>query len=251
VTSNDWGYVDSEGNYTGGWSGSDASRDRAVGEARSGRVQKRQQKVWNAVRLAGLDGMTWWEVGAALGMHHGAASGALSNLHKAGRLVRLKERRGGSSVYVLPHAVNGRDIAPHGRVRAAAAPVGTESQPEAQDGHTATAGEQQEAWDAAYLKGKADGSDEGWQRGYDEGVAAGAAEGERLAMDSGIARRAYNDGIERGAKQERARFQNYLAALEVEINRLGANRALGGHHNKCWLQHPACLLRTIQKAVQP
>lgn len=53
----------------------------------------------------------------ALHCHHGAASGALSNLHKEGKVARLKDQRGGSAIYVLPHAVNERPVARYGRIR--------------------------------------------------------------------------------------------------------------------------------------
>jgi len=46
-------------------------------------------------------GATWYEVAEHLGIHHGSASGALSNLHKAGRIVRTTDRRGRSEVYMI------------------------------------------------------------------------------------------------------------------------------------------------------
>lgn len=60
-------------------------------------------------------GMTWRELGDACGWHHGQASGALSALHRAGRVARLREQRAGSGVYVLPNEVHGRDVATFGR----------------------------------------------------------------------------------------------------------------------------------------
>jgi hypothetical protein len=47
-------------------------------------------------------------------MHHGQASGALSVLHKEGRIARLTERRNRCAVYVLPEYVQGRETSPHG-----------------------------------------------------------------------------------------------------------------------------------------
>lgn len=62
----------------------------------------RRRAVAQVVGKAGAVGATWGEVADALGLHHGSASGALSSLHKTGMLVRLKEKRGRSSIYVIP-----------------------------------------------------------------------------------------------------------------------------------------------------
>jgi hypothetical protein len=48
-------------------------------------------------------------------MHHGQASSALSVLHKAGRIVRLAEKRNRCHVYVMPNEAVGRVVQPHGR----------------------------------------------------------------------------------------------------------------------------------------
>lgn len=60
----------------------------------------------------GERGVTARELGDHLGTHHGSASGALSNLHRKGELLRLTERRGGQSVYVLPAHQQGRPLVP-------------------------------------------------------------------------------------------------------------------------------------------
>lgn len=54
------------------------------------------------------------------GWHHGQASGVLSVLHKAGRVVRLREVRGRCKVYVLPQFADGRAVEAHGNRRGAA-----------------------------------------------------------------------------------------------------------------------------------
>lgn len=100
---------------TAGWSGSTASRQRAEDEAADGTLLSRQRAVLNILNEAGPAGQTWFEVGDFLDVHHGAVTGALSSLHKAGMVVRLKERRGRSSIYVLPQYVGGRTTVPHGR----------------------------------------------------------------------------------------------------------------------------------------
>lgn len=64
-----------------------------------------------------------WEEDAGLG--HGAASGALSNAHRAGYLVLLRERRRGYGVYVRNRhdLVMGRDTVPHRSNRPGATPA--------------------------------------------------------------------------------------------------------------------------------
>jgi len=57
--------------------------------------------------------MTWVELAQELGLHHGSASGVLSNLHKVGLLARLQETRYKCQVYVDPNHVLGRQTAPY------------------------------------------------------------------------------------------------------------------------------------------
>lgn len=54
-------------------------------------------------------GMTWREVAQATGMGHGTVSAVLSTLHQAGTVARLKEKRDGLRVYVLPEWVGDRE----------------------------------------------------------------------------------------------------------------------------------------------
>lgn len=54
------------------------------------------------VREAGSRGVTWRELAATYGIHHGQASSALSNLHRSGAIVRLAETRDRCGVYVTP-----------------------------------------------------------------------------------------------------------------------------------------------------
>lgn len=59
-------------------------------------------------------GVTWIEVATENGaMGHGSASRVLSDLHRTGRVLRLSERRGGSSVYVLPEHRRDRETVPY------------------------------------------------------------------------------------------------------------------------------------------
>jgi hypothetical protein len=102
---------------TSGWSGSDTSRERAERDDVDGTTSRRQSQVIFLLAGEGALGATWKEVADRLGWHHGQASGALSVLHKEGKVDRLTTRRNRCSVYVLPQFRLGRDAAPHGRRR--------------------------------------------------------------------------------------------------------------------------------------
>lgn len=105
--------------YSGssGWAGSGASKDRADHDDSSGRTTERQQRVLAFLSDCTWDGATWREVASRFSMHHGQASGVLSVLHKTGHILRLQERRGRCSVYVMPEFVEDRATAVHGSVR--------------------------------------------------------------------------------------------------------------------------------------
>lgn len=122
-------YPEPDGTSTGGWSGSDTSKERAVTEATDGTLQKRQLQVLTLLHQRKWSGATWKEVAGVLRLHHGQASGALSNLHKAGRVARLTHKRRKCAVYVHPDFVDGRPTAPYGRRKPGTEQVGTESQP--------------------------------------------------------------------------------------------------------------------------
>jgi hypothetical protein len=100
---------------TSGWSGSDTSRERTRDADTSGATSYRQSAVLFALFQAGEDGLTWKEVGDAMGWHHGTSSGCLSVLHMVGRIARLSVKRDRCKVYVHLDYVAGRDIEFHGR----------------------------------------------------------------------------------------------------------------------------------------
>lgn len=100
---------------TSGWSGSDTSRDRALEADKSGVTSYRQSAALFELYKAGGDGLTWRELGDAMGWHHGTASGCLSVLHLDGRIARLAEKRDRCKVYVHLDFVGGRDTEAHGR----------------------------------------------------------------------------------------------------------------------------------------
>lgn len=98
-----------------GWSGSDTSRERALEADTSGVTAARQRNTVAYLHGVGSYGATWSDIAAALNVHHGSASGVLSVLHKAGKIMRLRQTRDRCKIYVLPDYVNGRDTEPHGR----------------------------------------------------------------------------------------------------------------------------------------
>jgi hypothetical protein len=105
-------------NGTEGYAGSDTSRQAAIDAAVHGTASKRQRYILILAGRAKERGITVAELRDA-SLHHGRVSGALSVLHKVGKLVRLTEVRGRCKVYVLPDYVNGRPTEPHGVVHRA------------------------------------------------------------------------------------------------------------------------------------
>lgn len=101
-------------NGTGGWSGTDTSAARADYMVESGQLSKTQHGVIQHLSTAKAYGATWKEIripdenGGF--MHHGSISGALSNLHKDGRISRLTSKRDGCLVYVLNEWTQGREL---------------------------------------------------------------------------------------------------------------------------------------------
>lgn len=87
-------------NGTGGYAGTDTSRERAEREAADGTLADRQQQILDYLLHCGNVGGTWHQLSIELGLHHGQVSGALSNLHKAGEVFMLKQRYNRSHPYV-------------------------------------------------------------------------------------------------------------------------------------------------------
>lgn len=97
---------------TSGYSGSDASRERAETNDSNGRTASVQSRVFAYVTGCREFGATIAEIRDAIpSEHHGTLSGALSVLHKEGILARLTEKRNRCSVYVLPGYVGTREQA--------------------------------------------------------------------------------------------------------------------------------------------
>ncbi len=102
-------------NGTSGWSGTDTSEERAKDNDTSGNTAKTQSFVLNHLVYMGATGGTWKEIAEISGWHHGTVSGALSVLHKGGKIARLTERRNRCRVYVHPAYINERDTDSQGR----------------------------------------------------------------------------------------------------------------------------------------
>lgn len=103
---------------TEGYAGSDTSKAQAQADAVNGVASKRQRYVLILASRAGERGITVAEL-RDTSLHHGRVSGALSVLHKTGRLLRLTEVRDKCKVYCLPQYANGRPTEPHGVVHRA------------------------------------------------------------------------------------------------------------------------------------
>lgn len=68
-----------------------------------------RQQVLVLLQGSKVEGVTWQEVAALTGKQHGSVSAVLSTMHKADLIDRLRERRGGCKVYVLPEFTGDRD----------------------------------------------------------------------------------------------------------------------------------------------
>lgn len=106
-------------NGSSGHSGSSSSKERADYLDKSGKTRKYQFRIMDYLREQADQGATWKEVSELLDVHHGTASGALSILHKAGLLERLKETRGKSKIYVLPEFIMFRETEPPKKIKQA------------------------------------------------------------------------------------------------------------------------------------
>ena len=90
--------------YADGTSGHQEGTSKAAEPTR----RRLLPSVLEDLRRAGPDGLTWRDLAAMHGMHHGQASSALSNLHRSGAAVRLQETRERCGVYVTPGNTRGR-----------------------------------------------------------------------------------------------------------------------------------------------
>jgi hypothetical protein len=79
-------------NGTGGYVERPTSIARAIDEVADGTLSQRQQAVLQLLNKAGRNGCIWTAIGQQLNLHHGQASGVLSNLHKAGEVFMLRKK---------------------------------------------------------------------------------------------------------------------------------------------------------------
>jgi len=100
---------------TSGHSGSETSKERALGSDRSGQTARRQAQALKLLDEQKSFGITWKELSDMTGLHHGNSSGVLSVLHKTGRIARLREKRNRCKVYVNLDSIQDRAIELQGR----------------------------------------------------------------------------------------------------------------------------------------
>lgn len=98
---------------TSGHSGTPASLARAEALDASGQTASTTERVYALVKGNASIGLTDREAQSFTGLGHGTTSGALTRLHRAGRVVRLTEQRHRNEVYVLPEHANGRPESPY------------------------------------------------------------------------------------------------------------------------------------------
>ena len=91
----------------------DTSQERQERNDHSGVTSHVQVTVLQALGRLKAEGITAAELEDALQIGHGMASSALSHLHRAERIRRVKMRRGRHEIYVLPEYVNGREESPY------------------------------------------------------------------------------------------------------------------------------------------
>lgn len=101
-------------NDEGGYPNSIGHSGSATSEAAATRITgARSQQVYDVVARSRHRGMTVGEVQRALDVGHGSASGALTRLHRAEYLVRLKQTRNKQQIYVVEAFSGGREQAPY------------------------------------------------------------------------------------------------------------------------------------------
>jgi hypothetical protein len=98
-------------NDTSGHQAAESSAEGVRHADVTGITAKAQKYALIMATQGGRNGVTVAELRERHGsLHHGRISAALTNLHKAGRLAALRERRGHCGIYVLPEFVEGREV---------------------------------------------------------------------------------------------------------------------------------------------
>lgn len=97
---------------TEGHNQSSGSIDRATDPDALSKAARSQRLILAHLAQVGERGTTCHEAEPVVMLTHETYTGSRANLHKAGRVVRLTEKRERRGVYVLPEHVAGRDIEP-------------------------------------------------------------------------------------------------------------------------------------------
>jgi ribosomal protein S25 len=101
------------GSTGSGHAGNDTSRERQERNDASGVTSRAQLAALKLLMEYKSEGITAAEFEDQMGIGHGMASSALSHLHRANRVKRVKMRRKRHEIYVLPEYVNGREESPY------------------------------------------------------------------------------------------------------------------------------------------
>lgn len=200
-----------EATYAGttGHSGTDTSRAQAEDMPKHGRAQA---WVLRSAANLGEQGVTivdlrsWFD-----DMHHGTLSSALTNLHRAGRLARLTEKRDRCHIYVLPEYAAGRATEPP-----------TVAAPRVDP--------------AAVEQTMREEYDRGWQEGHDRGW----QEGRAIPSTAAIREEGNAEGRRAAAHAVGQHINAMLAAMPSSS---------ATHHERCWQKHPACALQAVRKVT--
>jgi hypothetical protein len=96
-----------------GDAGNESSRQRRILEDLTGLTGKRQREIFTRVVQSGYAGMTVGEVEDRLRLGHGQASSALTHLHRAQHLIRIKDQRMKQEIYLHPDYRGDREESPY------------------------------------------------------------------------------------------------------------------------------------------
>jgi hypothetical protein len=77
-----------------------ASTERETAEIETGAHATGMKIVLRLLENAGNYGMTWNEIAACTGWHHGKVSSRLTNLHKSGHVFALRQKRNRCHIYM-------------------------------------------------------------------------------------------------------------------------------------------------------
>lgn len=235
--------------------------------------------------MVGERGLTWRELSAGTGGHHGQISAMLSTMHRRGTIARLTEKRRNCGVYVLPEHVAGRDTVPFGtRTNSPqAVPYKTleaelhvelatlRSLVAAQQAELASRQAETEVYsewvvslqqsaaeakksaakDARALRKERDAAvEEAKQQGEATGWNAGYDEGLSAGRREGVGKRKAEalllEGRLLGRREEQDVVDTHAARMIEVIKQAVPIRT---HHSSCYTQHPECALKAVRRGI--